>query len=258
MQLLAGRNAFVTGGASGIGLAIAESLVEAGARVVLADWDEVALQREAERLGAAVFPQRLDVSDREGWQNAKQAAETAFGVVDLLVNNAGVGPDWSELVDMTPDHFDTLVAISLTGVFNGVHTFGAAMRARREGHIVNTASMSGLVPAARVGAYTAAKFAVVGLSEVLRAEMEPHGVGVSVLCPGSVRTNFVSGQVPVEPKFSGPNVAMSPHLVAKRVLEAIRLNELYVVTHPEHRRAVAERADQLLAAFDRAQTAAAI
>lgn len=250
MDKISGRTALVTGGASGIGLGIAEALVAEGARVVICDWKERWLRRQAERLGEAVIGQHLDVRDREGWQAAKRAAEDAFGPVEILVNNAGVQPGHYELADMPFEHFDRLIGIMLVGMFNGIHTFAAGMRERGEGHIVNTASMAGLVTSPGMGAYTTSKFAVVGMSEVLRAEMDPHGVGVSVLCPGLVRTNIGiedDGEPPLEgrPEMAG---GMAPASVGARVLDAIRGNELHVLTHGGFEERMAERADRLLEA----------
>ena len=255
MDRIEGRTAFVTGGASGIGLAIAEALVDAGAKVVLADWNEESLRRETVRLGAATHPQCFDVRDRAAWNEAKRATERALGSVEILVNNAGIAPSRSELADMAPEEFDRMVAIMVTGTFNGVRTFAATMRERREGHIVNTASMAGLVASAQLGEYTASKFAVVGMSEVLRAEMEPHGVGVSVLCPGLVRTNLGLHGLSESEAATGRSFlaqGIDPSLVGDQVLEAIRSNEMYVITHGEYRSAVADRTARLQRAFDAA------
>jgi NAD(P)-dependent dehydrogenase (short-subunit alcohol dehydrogenase family) len=252
MERIEGRTALVTGAASGIGLAIAEALLAAGARVALVDWDAVALQRESARLGDATVAHRLDVTDRAGWADVAAEVEGAFGPVEILVNNAGIAPDLNDLADMPPESFDRLVAIKLTGTFNGIHTFAAGMRARGDGHIVNTASMAGLMASAHLGAYTAAKFGVVGLSEVLRVELESHGVGVSVLCPGMVRTNLAvntpaANRPPDMP--TGMESGIDPALVGAQVVEAIRANELYIITHGEYGRFVADRTDRLQRAF---------
>src|SRR5262245_195114 len=250
MDQIDGRTAFVTGGASGIGLAIAEALVAAGARVVLADWNVEALEREAARLGGATVAQHLDVTDRAGWEVAKRASADAFGPVDLLVNNAGVAPGPYELADMPPDHFDRIIHINLIGVFNGVRTFGPDMRARGAGHIVNVASMVGLAGVSRMGAYTAAKFGVVGLSEALRDEMAPHGVGVSVLCPGAVHTNITAHEEVRDPR-SVAAFRIPARVVADHLLEAIRAGDFYVMTHANGAN-VAARAARLQEAFDKA------
>jgi NAD(P)-dependent dehydrogenase (short-subunit alcohol dehydrogenase family) len=255
MEIIEGRTAFVTGGASGIGLAIVEALVDEGARVVMADWNAEVVHREARRIGEAVVAQQLDVTDRAGWAAAKVRVEAAFGPVEILVNNAGIGPDLKELADMPPDSFDRLVGIKLTGTFNGISTFAADMRARGEGHIVNTASMAGLMASARLGAYTASKFAVVGMSEVLRAEMEPHGVGVSVLCPGMVRTNLAANTPAAQRPAgmpSGMEAGIDPALVGTDVIAAIRENRLYIITHGEYGAFVAERSARLQRAFTEA------
>ena len=251
MNSIEGHVAVVTGAAGGIGLAITESLIDAGARVVLTDVDLAAIEDQAARLVPSAIAVRLDVTDRAAWAEARAVAERRLGPVDILVNNAGIAPDWAELVDTPDDQFERLVAIMLTGVFNGIRTFGASMRERGGGHIVNTASLSGLLPAANVGAYTAAKFAVIGLSEVLRAEMEPHDVGVSVLCPGAVRTNLTAAAP--RPTSDRPTIArvIEPEVVGQYVVDAILANELYVLTHAEAKPAVAARSARLLEAFDR-------
>lgn len=253
MDRIEGRTAFVTGAASGIGLAVAESLLAAGARVVLADRDGAALERESDRLGGGTLALRLDVADRDGWGKAKRAAEEAFGPVEILVNNAGIAHDLIDLADLPPEVFDRQMAVMPTGAFNGVHTFAAGLRDRGEGHIVNTASMLGLVANARFGAYSAAKFAVVGLTEALRAEMEPHGVGVSLLCPGLVRTNFGKAGdrgMSAADLTSAVGAGLDPGLVGAQVLDAIRENRPYVMTHAEFGPAVAARAARLRDAFD--------
>jgi NAD(P)-dependent dehydrogenase (short-subunit alcohol dehydrogenase family) len=255
MERIEGRIAFITGAASGIGLAVAEALLDAGARVVLADIDSAALDAATTRLGDAALSVTLDVRDRDGWNRARKLTEAHFGPVDILVNNAGIGPDGRDLADMDPVSFDRVVAIKLTGTFNGITTFGAPMRGRGDGHIVNTASMAGLIANARLGAYTASKFALVGLSEVLRAEMAPHGVGVSVLCPGLVRTRLgETTRTAGSDRFDLPEgtrqAGLDPGIVAAMVLDAIRTNKLHIVTHGEYRDPVARRMKQVLAAFD--------
>jgi len=251
-----GATAFVTGGASGIGLAIARALAGEGARVAIADihadWLDAALgDASGPEIGTV-----LDVTDRAGWARARDQVEARLGPVDILVNNAGIGPDLNPLADMPPEHFDRLVAIKLTGTFNGIHTFVPGMRERRRGHVVNTASMAGLMASARLGAYTASKFAVVGLSEVLRAELEPHGVGVSVLCPGLTATRLAetSARAGVSKVSAGPSparAALDPAIVGDLVVEGIRHNHLHIVTHGEYRPHVERRMARVLDAFDR-------
>jgi NAD(P)-dependent dehydrogenase (short-subunit alcohol dehydrogenase family) len=250
---IAGRTAFVTGASSGIGRAIAVALAEAGARVVSADREPGADDQAIGGSAGSALTLCLDVTDRAGWAEARVLVEERFGPVDVLVNNAGVAPDWNELADMPPGHFDGLVAIMLTGVFNGISTFGPSMRAMRSGHIVNIASLVALTPAPRQGAYVAAKSAVIGLSEVLRLEMAPHNVGVTVACPGRVRSNLLRDH---RPAHLSADHGMEPDQVAERVLDAIRGNDLYVMTHPEHRPLVAARLSGVLDAFDRSDPGA--
>jgi len=255
MEKIAGQTAFITGGASGIGLAIASALIEAGAQVMIADIDVLALKAAVGLLGerAAMVP--LDVRDRDGWGGARVAVEARFGPVGILVNNAGIGPDGHALADMDPNAFDRVVAIKLTGTFNGIAAFGADMRARGNGHIVNTASMAGLIASPRLGAYTASKFAVVGLSEVLRAEMAPHGVGVSVLCPGLVRTNLgattsAAGSDRARTAQQTTDAGIDPAVVGASVIDGIRANRLHIVTHGDYRAHVEKRMARVTAAFD--------
>ena len=215
------------------------------------DVDLASIEAHAARLAPHAVALRLDVTDRAAWAEVRAVAEQRLGPVDILINNAGVAPDWAELVDTSDAHFDLLVAIMVTGAFNGIRTFGPSMRERGTGHVVNTASLSGLLPSANVGAYTAAKCALIGLSESLRAEMEPHGVGVSVLCPGAVRTNLVAAAP--RPASHRPTIAriIEPEVVGRYVVDAILANELYVMTHAEAKPAVAARSAKLLEAFDR-------
>lgn len=255
MERIKGRTAFITGAASGIGLAIAQALAEQGARIVLADIDGDRLARLVERLGDNAMAVRLDVVDRQAWADAKQAVEVRFGPVDILVNNAGIGPDGRALADMDPASFDRLVAIKLTGTFNGIHCFAAGMRDRGDGHIVNTASMAGLITSARLGAYTASKFAVVGLSEVLRAEMADHGVGVSVLCPGLIATRLgetteKAGSERIALRNSQAAEGLDAALVGPMVVAGIRANRAHIVTHGDYRSHVAARMARVLSAFD--------
>ncbi|WP_242124112.1 SDR family oxidoreductase [Sphingobium sp. Sx8-8] len=248
--------ALVTGGAGGIGLAVARSLAGAGVRVALADIDAPTVRSAAAELGDGAIAIPLDVRDRNAWDAARAMAEARFGPVDILVNNAGIGPDGYRLDETTPESFDRIVAINLTGMFNGIHCFVPGMRARGRGHVVNTASMAGLTAMPRLGGYTATKFAVVGLSEVLRAELAPDGVGVSVLCPGLVKTRLGetshalgsdrSPDLPLSPSVEG----MDAGRVGDAVLAAIRADRPLIITHGEHRRMVEKRMERVLAAFD--------
>jgi len=249
MDVVEGRTALVTGAAAGIGFGIAEALAKAGARVVLTDVDADGLERAAPAIGPNAATFALDVTDRRQWLAAAAFVEEAFGPLDILVNNAGIGPDLKPLADVSPESFDRLIAINLTGVFNGVHAFAAGMRARGRGHIINTGSMASLTAMPRLGPYTTAKFGVLGLSEVLRAEMAPFGVGVSVVCPGLVRTRLGQTASGATPPAATPSF-IEPAVVGALVVEAIRANRLYVLTHGDYRDKVEERSTALLDAFE--------
>ncbi len=251
MDLTQAKHAFITGGASGIGLGLADALAARGVPVTIADIDAAELESVVASRGAKgsgrLRGQLLDVRDRESWALAKSEAEAALGPVDLLFNNAGIMPDGKELSDMPPESFDRVIAINLTGVFNGISAFGSGFRALGKGHIVNTASMSGMAAAhAGLGSYGPSKFAVVAMSEVLRDEMAPYGVGVSVLCPGYTATNLprstkrIGGAI-VDASIDVLESEVKPHHVAEMVLRGIAANRLYIITHPERMAAVEQR-----------------
>jgi NAD(P)-dependent dehydrogenase (short-subunit alcohol dehydrogenase family) len=255
---LRGATAFVTGGASGIGLAVVRALLREGARVAVADNNPEWLAEVAAELGDAVLPIALDVTDRAGWAAARATVEAKFGPVDVLVNNAGIGPDLKPLDEAAPAYFDLMIAIKLTGTFNGIHEFVPGMKARGRGHVVNTASMAGLTAMPRLGPYTAAKFGVVGLTEVLAAELAEHGVGASVLCPGLIATRLgeTSARAGLDrpPQLAAPAGApagLDPAIVGDLVIDAIRHNHLHIVTHREYGKGVARRMDKVLEAFER-------
>jgi len=257
MDLSSARHAFITGGASGIGLGIADALVFRGLAVTIADIDQETLAAVTASRPDRYLGLPLDTRDRQGWASARAAAEARFGPVDILVNNAGIGPDGREMADMDPASFDRLIGINLTGVFNGISTFAAAMRARRCGHIVNVSSLAGLVTmGGTIGAYTAAKYGVLGMSEVLRQELAPHGVGVSVLCPGLVATNLGVNTAKLGSDIGDggdPKIALSggmdPARVGDMVVEAIAGDRFYIVTHPETWPLVQQRFREVEQAF---------
>lgn len=249
---------FVTGGASGIGLAMAEALGAQGARVVLADIDEAQLDMATARIKESL-PVVLDVTDRNAWQDARRLVEARFGPVDILCNNAGIASDGRTLVDTDPKMFDRVVGISLTGTFNGISTFAAGMAERGSGHIVNTASLSGLIHLPAVGAYSAAKAGVVAISECLRTELAPAGVGVTIVCPGMVRTRIsettrkAGGDVPRDLLApSNFRRVLEPEIVGAAVVEAIRDNQAYLITHAEFRSLFDERLALVSDGFGRA------
>ncbi len=263
MKLSEAKHAFITGGASGIGLGIAHALAGRGVAVTLADIDREVLTEVIGQSQGRFRAQVLDTRDRPGWARAKAEAEKALGPVDVLVNNAGIAPDGRSLADMDPQSFDRIVAINLNGVFNGISAFAADMRTRRKGHIVNTSSMAGLTATTfpNIGGYAATKYAVVALSEVLRNEMAPHGVGVSVLCPGMVPTNLWQTTLKLGSEFPTPNDndsrdtraaithSVSASDVGEDVARGIEANLAYIITHRDDWVVVEPRMRAIEAAF---------
>jgi NAD(P)-dependent dehydrogenase (short-subunit alcohol dehydrogenase family) len=211
----AGRKVVITGGASGIGLALGEQLVERGAHVVLADIDGEAVEQRAAELGASgtVVGRQVDVRDEASVRVLVEEA-AATGPLDLLVNNAGValgGPTH----ELTAAHWDHVIDVNLRGVVNGILAAYPRMVEQGSGHILSTASGAGLLAPPFVTAYAATKHAVVGLSLGLRPEAALHGVGVSVLCPGAVDTPILDrGPAPDLPSTASRPVTPRDYLAA--------------------------------------------
>jgi len=274
MQDIKGKVCFITGGASGIGLGMAQAFAAAGIKVGIADIDETALERALKTLraqGGTVLGIRLDVTDAASWQAAATRVEAELGPVDILCNNAGVQQGRMsfdkhlELKDVPPELWKLLFDINVTGIFLGMRTFTPGMIERgRGGHVVNTASMAGFLAPPGLAVYAATKFAAVGLSESAAAELAPHGIGLSILCPGGVQSNLVETTAALRAKLvptsGGPAEAlltqklphvpkMDPRNVGEMVLRAIRNDELYVFTHPEYRPLVEERFATAIDAF---------
>jgi NAD(P)-dependent dehydrogenase (short-subunit alcohol dehydrogenase family) len=269
MDDVAGRTAFVTGGASGIGLGMAEAFVAAGMNVVIADLRpdhvETALERFAEHgRGDNVHAIELDVTDRAALARAADEAERAFGSVHVLCNNAGMGI-LGPVTAARYDDWDWGLGVLLGGVVNGVQTFVPRMLAHGEGgHIVNTSSMAGVVPISGAAIYITAKAAVIGLSEALRSELAGDGIGVSAFCPGPVQTNIREGgrtrperyadsgytelERELEERPNSP-LWMDPRECGERILAGIRQDDLYIFTHREFREGADERFRAMLASF---------
>jgi len=269
-----GKSAFVTGGASGIGLAMARAFAEAGMKVMLADVETAALEKALQGLsnyGNRVQGIRCDVADPESMERAAQAAFDSFGNVHVVCNNAGVAAGGG-IDNISIDNWRWVVDVNLMGVVYGVRNFLPHMMKHREGgHIVNTASMAGMTNGMGFSPYAATKFAVVAMSEGLAMQLQPHGIGVSVLCPEFVRTRIgESGRNRPERYGESPQLdpaspaaavvaeiarrleaGIDPADVAARVLAAIRNGELYIFTHPNMRQAVDGRFAAIQAAMDR-------
>ena len=258
--------AVITGGAAGIGRAMAEALASRGAHLVLADIDEQALS-EAESdfsaRGIRVLTAATDVRDRGQVLALADAVYAEFGRADIVCNNAGIAP-FGASVDADPHDWEVTMGINFWGVLHGVDAFVPRMLVQGEaGHVVNTASMAGLTGMLGLGMYCASKFAVVGLSESLHRELHGRGVGVSVLCPMIVDTQIGSNsQRLLDHAMPDPQVGKedSPNLlagtvipaaeVAKRVIRAVEREDLYIFTHPEQREILRRRAARQDAMFE--------
>jgi NAD(P)-dependent dehydrogenase (short-subunit alcohol dehydrogenase family) len=252
-----GRVAVVTGGASGIGRGIAEKLAAAGATVVVADVDAEAAARTAADLGAVA--EVVDVTDAASVQALADRVVERHGRVDVVVNNAGVGP-LAPFDDLLLADFHWVMDINFWGVVHGLKSFLPLLAANPDGgYVVNTASVAAVVAAPGTAAYAASKAGVVAVSEVLAAELGDAGqVGISILLPGLVRTNINANAVnrpghraggPRTEDFLPTMTVLEPAQVGAMVVDAICSGRLYVFTHPETEKFVAERSAALAAAF---------
>ena len=268
-----GKAIVVTGAASGIGRATAEAFAKAGGHVILADLSVEQGERAAQELRAAGLKAdfvQLDVaSDESIAAFAKKAF--ALGEVHVLANVAGYGKG-QPFIENTTDFWDKVVDVNLMGVVHGIAAFLPHMLAQGEGHIVNTASLAGLQANIGFSPYVASKYGVVGISEGLAVELKDRGVGVSVICPGFVRTRIPTSArnrpgrygAATKPSPGSRGAAILAHVaerneagidpdfVAGRAMEAMRDDELYVFTNPDMRDEVYERLDAIRAALDRA------
>jgi NAD(P)-dependent dehydrogenase (short-subunit alcohol dehydrogenase family) len=237
----------VTGGASGIGRALAEGLAGEGMKVVVADLDASGLEAAVVALrgkGAEALAVPTDVTDAGQVQALADRAFGAFGAVHVLCNNAGVAL-WGGLESATLQDWQWVLGVNLWGVIHGLHAFLPRMIGQGQGgHVLNTASMAGLIASQGLGVYNTSKYAVVGLSETLARDLRPYGIGVSVLCPMGVNTRIRASErsrpaalrnttsAPVDPvELMGRTLPAED--VARRAIAAIRANDLYVITHEE-------------------------
>jgi NAD(P)-dependent dehydrogenase (short-subunit alcohol dehydrogenase family) len=275
MRELAGKTAFVTGGASGIGLALGRAFAETGMKVMLADIETEALTaavKSLDGIGPGVRGVVCDVADPVSVEHAARASFEAFGNVHVVCNNAGVAAGGG-IDNISVDNWRWVLDVNVMGVLHGIRSFLPHIRSHGEGgHIVNTASMAGMESGLGFSAYGASKFAVVAMSEGLAAQIGPLGIGVTVLCPGYVRTRIGEsgrnrpqryGPVPVLDPTS-PAAALVAHIaqqlkagldpseVAARVLAAIRADQFYLFTHPEMRDGLDQRIAAIQAAMDKA------
>jgi NAD(P)-dependent dehydrogenase (short-subunit alcohol dehydrogenase family) len=264
MKEVRGKVAFITGGGSGVGLGMAKVFSAAGVKVVIADVREDHLEdAKRELAGREIHTIKLDVSDRAAMEQAAAECERVFGKVHIVCNNAGINL-FNDIGAAQYADWDWVLGVNLGGVINGVQAFLPRMKAHGEGgHIVNTASMAAFLAGPGAGIYTCSKFAVRGLSESLRYSLAPHGIGVSVLCPGLVKSAiYQSEQIRPEslrgtvtdPEFLARlaqlhEIGMPPEEVGAKVLRGIERNDLYIFSHPEFKEELREIFEGILAAL---------
>ncbi len=273
MKEVSGKTAFITGGASGMGLGMATVFAEAGMKVVIADVRESALadaMKTFENTNLAVQPVLLDVTDRARWVEAAGEAERHFGNIHVLVLNAGVGV-LGPMQAATYKDWDFNLSVNLGGVVNGLVTMLPRMLAHGEdGHVVTTSSTGGFSAVGGAGLYCTAKFAVAGMMESLATDLKGTAIGASVFFPGPVQTSLgattnetrpehlrnetvatnIPGQRDARPQPGyDTSLFMTPEEVGKRVLRGIRRGDLFIMSHPEFRGGIVARNEALLRAI---------
>ena len=262
---IAGKVAVVTGGASGIGRGIARALAARGADVVVADVDAVRagdVAAELARAGVRSIAVPCDVTDRASVEALADRAWSAFGRVDVLCNNAGVGT-LAQVVETPVRDAEWIFAVNVWGVIHGCQVFVPRfLAAGRPAHVLNTGSEHSVgIPVPGMGVYTASKHAVLALSDVLRRELEPNGVGVSLLCPGVVRTEIWNAGRNRHDRFGGRqespaefasllDTGMDPDDVGRIAVAGIEAGEFFIMSHREVRAVAEARCRDVMAAFD--------
>ncbi len=259
----AGRTAFVTGGANGVGIGLVRALLGEGCKVVIADVREDHIDRALKSLdNREVMGVKVDVSSREGMAAAADEVEAKFGPVTLLFNNAGVNL-FQPIEESSYDDWDWLMGVNLHGPINGVMTFVPRMIAHGQGgFVVNTASMAGWLASGTPGIYNTTKFAVRGMSESLRYSLAKHGIGVSCVCPGLVKSYIYASDDIRPAELSGTakpvnkagveqlagmhQVGMEPDVIAARILQGMRDNQTFIFPMPDHKDELAEHFEEVL------------
>ena len=264
MEDLTGKVAFITGGASGIGLGLARAFLEEGMKVSLADWSDEHIAKAREQLAGnnAVHFVKTNVAERESLRAAAEETLEVFGRIHVLCNNAGVNGGGTAASENFDD-WDRAIAVNLGGVVNGTKIVVPIIRKQGEGgHVVNTSSMAGVVPLPGLAAYSTAKYAVRGFSESLRMQLAKEGIGVSCLFPGATRTALVPlpedrpGTIDEEnaPQFlkdlwDAMRGAIDPYDTGKAVVSAIKENRFYIFTNREFLEEVKQRHREIEEAF---------
>lgn len=274
MSQFSGKTALISGGGEGIGLSIAEALGKEGMNIVIADIDQGNLDKASQRLSEADVPVlaiKLDVADAAQWQDAVNQTINTFGKIHMLVNNAGVGGETGPLEGQQPDGWQWSLDVNLLGVVKGAQAVVPSIKAQGEGGwIVNVASMAGMGGVPFGGAYTATKFAVVGLSEGWAMELAKSQIAVSVLCPGFVKTRIhesdrnrpdsdtsslsmanINDKAREQSKQLVEN-GIDVSIVGERTVEALKAGEFYIFTHPNFQKSMQRRAKAIDDAMSRA------
>ena len=268
MKELKGKTAFITGGASGIGFGMAHAFLTEGMKVAIADIRPEALdaaRKELGKVGDDIHCVQLDITNRGAMAAAADETERHFGKVHMLCNNAGINV-FGPIEQANYDDWDWIMDVNLNAVFTGIKCFLPKIQDHGEGgHIVNTASMASFCSGPGAGIYTAAKFGVRGLTECLWYGLVPQGIGVSLVCPGLVASNinlseeirpesradtgYVPDQEWIDRLATVQKMGMAPIDIGQKILRGILNDDLYILTHPDHREEVARDFEEVMAAF---------
>ena len=279
MENVEGKVAFITGGASGIGLGIAKVFAKNSMKVVIADSRQNALDEAMayfKQNGGEVHPIRMNVTDREAFAKAADDAEAVFGNIHVLVANAGVGSGAGPIENLTYKDWDYSIGVNVGGTINSVMTMVPRILKHGEGgHIIATSSTCGLMGSGNFSIYCTTKYAISGMMECLATELQDKNIGVSVLIPGPTNTNLgessydnrpehlrnegetwppppparPTGAQPRRPMKDVEDTIMDPVETGERVLRAIKNNDLFIITHPEWRDGFKARNDAIMRAI---------